>query len=299
MTPRAAASVSAVVVSYRTGPSLWTCLERLRADPAVRDVVVVDNGNDAPTVARLAAEAAAGALRLVSGHGNVGFATGCHLGVDATAGEHVLLVNPDCLVEPGSIGALRDAVLAEAAPAALWIATVRLLEPDGREQRGCRRNAGTPGQCLAEALQLHRWLPAALRPARLNLDEAPLPDRITTVPAISGAFMLMPRATWTAVGGMDRGYFLHVEDLDFCRRLADRGGRAFFVPWLSATHVKGTSAASPLFVERHKIAGFRRYFRAHAVSWPGRLAAELAWVALAAGLLLRAALSGRRRRDAG
>ncbi len=257
------------------------------ADPAVGQVVLVDNGNDAETQAELARRAAAvPTLTVLTGHGNIGFAAGCNRGARAATGRFLLLLNPDCLIEPGSLGALLAAI---GDPRSPWIATMRVLDERGAEQRGSRRNPGTPGQCLVEALRLDRLLPLT----RLNLNDAPLPPGPTVVPAISGAFMLMARATYDALGGMDEGYFLHVEDLDFCRRLADRGGVAYFVPSLRCVHVKGTSRASALAVERHKLAGFRRFFATHFPSpWIVR---ELVWLVLAAGLLARGWLSDRRR----
>lgn len=288
MSGRFTGSVGVVMVSYRTGATLWACLDRVLAEDAVGEVVLVDNGNDPATVAALAARAAASPkLRVLSGHGNVGFAAGCNRGARAVTREFLLLLNPDCRIEPGSIGALLEAV---GAPGRPWIATVRLLDESGAEQRGARRNSGTPAQCLAEALRLDRLLPARWAPARLNLDDRPVPASLAAVPAISGAFMLMARDTYQTLGGMDEGYFLHVEDLDFCLRLARRGGVAYFMPSLTATHAKGTSGASAWFVERHKARGFRRFFRTHfAASHPGWLL-ELCWLCLAGGLLLRAGL---------
>jgi GT2 family glycosyltransferase len=291
MTAPSTGAVSVVIVSYHTGATLRACLERVLAETAVGDVVVVDNGNDAATLASLRQRAAgSGKLVLLSGHGNVGFAAGCNLGARASTRPILLLLNPDCLIEPGTIGGLLAAL---GSPARPWIATVRLLDPSGAEQRGCRRNPGTPWQCLVEALRLDRLLPARWAP-RLNLSDLPAPAGPVEVPAISGAFMAMQRATFEALGGMDEGFFLHVEDLDFCLRHRRRGGVAYFVPGFVCTHVKGTSAAAAAFVERHKARGFRRYFHKHfRASYP-RMVLELVWLVLAAGLLMRGWL-----RDAG
>jgi GT2 family glycosyltransferase len=280
--------VSVVIVSYHTGAMLQACLERVLAEAAVGEVVVVDNGNDAATLAALRRRAAGSSkLAVLSGHGNVGFAAGCNLGVRATARPILLLLNPDCLIEPGGIDQLLATV---GRPAGPWIATVRLLDPSGAEQRGSRRNQGTPWQCVVEALRLDRLLPARWAP-RLNLNDQPLPAGMIEVPAISGAFMAMERATFEALGGMDEAYFLHVEDLDLCVRHRRRGGVAYFVPGLACVHVKGTSAASARFVERHKARGFRRYFHKHFAASHPRVVLELAWLVLAAGLLVRAWLS--------
>ena len=40
------------------------------------------------------------------------------------------------------------------------------------------------------------------------------------VGAVSGAAMLTPKDSFAALGGFDEKYFLHVEDVDLCRRAA-------------------------------------------------------------------------------
>jgi len=98
---------------------------------------------------------------------------------------------------------------------------------------------------------------------RLNLNETEPLTEITPVQCISGAFMLMPRAVYDRVGGMDEDYFLHVEDVDLCLRIQKSGGAILFVPDASVTHVKGTSRVFPLVVEWHKSVSVAKYFNKH------------------------------------
>ena len=278
-----AGEIAVLIVSYRTGPSLFMALDRVGAAAEVGQIILVDNGNDAETRAELGRRAAAEPrLLLISGQGNVGFARACNLAAARATSPYLLLLNPDCLIEPGALGHLLGRVRDLKPP---WIATLRLTGPDGAEQRGCRRNLATPGNCLSEALGL--WRLPGLHGWRLNLADRPLPADLAPVPALSGAFMLMPRASYEALGGLDEGYFLHVEDLDLCARLAAAGGSAWFLPQAGATHLKGTSHASPLAVERHKAAGFRRYFLAHCRAKMPRILLHSVWLVLAAGLLLK------------
>jgi N-acetylglucosaminyl-diphospho-decaprenol L-rhamnosyltransferase len=282
--------IAIIIVSYRTGPSLFQALDRIAAEEDVGEIILVDNGNDAETREELARRAAAEPrLVLISGQGNVGFARACNLGAARAEKPYLLLLNPDCLIAPGALGLLFGRVRDRPRP---WVATLRLMGPDHAEQRGCRRNLATPGNCLSEALGL--WRLPGLASWRLNRADTELPADLVPVPAISGAFMLMPRASYEALGGMDEGYFLHVEDLDFCARLAAAGGTAWFLPQARATHLKGTSAASPLAVERHKAAGFRRYFLTHFGGKKPRLLLESIWLLLAAGLLIKGALRSMR-----
>jgi GT2 family glycosyltransferase len=90
-----------------------------------------------------------------------------------------------------------------------------------------------------------------------------MPAETHAVPAISGAFMALRRADYARLGGLDEGYFLHVEDLDFCKRVHDAGGTIVCVPSVRVTHALSTSDVSSCFVERCKARGFLRYFRKH------------------------------------
>ncbi|MGE0744759.1 MAG: glycosyltransferase family 2 protein [Rhodospirillales bacterium] len=300
--PAPRGAVSAVMVSYHTGAVLAQSVAAVLAQPEVAELIVVDNGNPLDVVAwlqRLAREDSR--VTLVTGHGNVGFAAACNLAATRARGRFLLLVNPDCIVPPGALGAL----LAETARLhGPWLAGCRLVNPDGSDQRGSRRALLTPLSALSETLRLDRLFPRNPRFRRLNLHEGPTPAETTQVPAISGAFMLLPTADYLALGGMDDGYFLHVEDLDFCWRFTAAGGRIWFVPAATVTHHQGSSRAAAVGIEWHKARGFVRYFRKNfrAAQPPALLALLVVLIyvrfALKAALIaLRSLTGGGRRRQ--
>ena len=60
---------------------------------------------------------------------------------------------------------------------------------------------------------------------------------------------------------MDEGYFLHCEDLDWCKRFRLAGWRILFVPDVTISHLKGgSSRRRPVRVEWHKHRGMVRYY---------------------------------------
>lgn len=237
--------------------SLRAALDQEGADA----VVLVDNGNSVETRSAVDALAASDQrLRIIRGHGNVGFARGCNLGAKAATGSHMLLLNPDCMLRPGVVMRGLQVLADEPGAGAL---TVRIENTDGTEQRGGRRNLMTPWTCLVEQFRLDRLMPNHPHFQRLNLNETEPLTEITPVQCISGAFMLMPRAVYDRVGGMDEDYFLHVEDVDLCLRIQKSGGAILFVPDASVTHVKGTSRVFPLVVEWHKSVSVAKYFSKH------------------------------------
>lgn len=255
------AQVSAVVVSYFTGPVLARCLSSLRAEPEVAEVILVDNGNWPSAIDDAVAAAGEGApIRVISGHGNVGFAVACNLGAKAAASEYLFFLNPDAMVERGGVARL---ILDGAALARPWMIGCKLVGPDGVEQQGSRRRTLTPWRAFVEATRLYALAPRHPYFRRFNLHEEPCPKQTTPVPAISGACFFLPREDYFSIGGMDERYFLHAEDLDFCLRFGTAGGRVYFDPHVSVSHFKSSSRANAMRVEFRKTASILRYFRTH------------------------------------
>ena len=230
-------SVSALVVSYHTGDVLWRCLDTALSQ--CDEVVVVDNGNPPEATGRLRDDPR---IRYVESPGNVGFAWGNHLAAQLATGDHLLVLNPDAVLKPGCVERLR-AALAEGAT----LSGARLVDGSGRELRGSRRRELTPFNLLRG----------------INLNTRPLPEGPFEVGAVSGACLMIGRADWDRLGGFDPAYFLHVEDLDLCRRVRDTGGSVVFVPDAQVEHAGATSAAPQWVVETHKAMGFKTYLIRH------------------------------------
>ena len=245
---------SVILVSFHTGEPLFKAVDSVLRQREAVEMIVVDNGNPEGVLARLRAIALADArVKVISGHGNVGFSRGNNLGVAAAAGEQILLLNPDCALQDDTLARL---YLHAASLPHPFMLGARILNEDGTDQRGCRRELLTPATAFVEALPWARLFPRL----RLNRHEEPVPTALTPIPAISGAFMFLSRKDFDRGGGFDEGYFLHVEDLDFCFRFRQAGGEIYFAPDVVVTHIGGTSDVTSDFIERHKARSFIRYF---------------------------------------
>lgn len=282
-------ALSVVMVSYWTGPALGAAIDSVLSEPEAAQLVLVDNGNP-PAVIEDLTRRAAGEPRLavLTGHGNIGFAAGCNRGAAVACGDILLLLNPDCRLLPGTLARLLTTAARLPRP---WLIGCRIVDEAGREGRGGRRHALTPLRALVEASGLYRL---GLGRWRLNRHREPLPAGTVPMGAVSGAAMALPAADFRLLGGLDEGYFLHVEDLDFCARFAAAGGRIVYAPAVEIVHEGGTSAAPAAFVERHKARGLARYFRLHRTGPAWDLLAALV-VAAAYGRAWLAGLRALRR----
>jgi GT2 family glycosyltransferase len=255
------ADVTVIMVVYRTGPALAESVADVLKEPLVDEFIIVDNGST-PGEEKIQDEAAAAdpRVRVLRGHGNVGFARACNMGADAAHGRILIVLNPDAFLQEGCVEALVQAVDSEPSPRLIG---ARILNIDGTEQRGARRGEVTPVTTL---LSLTRLAHAArfLKRFEIHHEHDPDPGRPIAVPTISGACFAMTHADYEAMGGFDEGYFLHVEDVDLCWRMRQSGGRVLFAPSARVIHLGSTSHTSPLKVEFFKGLGLVRYFRKRA-----------------------------------
>ena len=265
-------SITALVVSYNTGPRLHECLYALKGDPEVTGIVIVDNGNPPAEQAWIDGfVAACGKASLIHDGSNPGFGAAVNKGAKIATGEAFLVCNPDCVIKRGSMAPLAEAMEGAPRPA---IVGGRIFDLHGREERGARRNTLT----VWNALGLGKW----------TLEGEPAPDGPVRVGAITGAFFLIHRADFDALGGFDEGYFLHVEDVDLCRRAIEAGGSVTYQPAAGALHYRQTSDAPGATVQRHKADSLQRYFRKFAKSPGERLAAAVLGPLIGLAVRLRA-----------
>lgn len=248
------ARISVIMVSYKTGPVLLQSILSVQDDPDIHELIIVDNGNSADDRSALyAAAAKTETVRIVQGQGNVGFSRGCNYGAALATGTYLFFLNPDALIERGAARKLVDAGAEAKTP---WLAGGLLVDVDGNEQRGSRRGALTLRSALISFTPLHRRF--GLR--SIHRENEPLPRGPVPMPTISGASVLMDRASYDVVGGFDPGYFLHIEDIAICRSVRNADGTVIFVPDARAMHYGSTSNVSFGRVEWFKLKGFLRYF---------------------------------------
>lgn len=288
--------VSAVMVSWRTGPALWEAIAAALAAPDITELVLVNNGNAPETERRLRAlDSLRGDFVLVEGQGNVGFARGCNLGVAAASGAYLLFLNPDAVVEPGAAERMAEAGARARRP---WAVGARLINPDGAEQRGGRRGALTPMSAFVGYSGLYRLQNRYPSFRNVHREAEPLPSGPALTPVVSGAALMMRADDFAELGGFDESYFLHVEDIDLCRRLDAAGGQVVFHPHARVLHYGSTSQTSLARVEWAKAKGFIRYFWKFAEGPSGKLQAILVAPLVVAAIMARALVNSARRRFA-
>ena len=226
--------LSIVTVSYNVRDYLAACLRSLaNGAPGLRtEVVVVDNASGDGSADLV--EEAFPQVRLVRNRENLGFARAVNRGLALTGGRWLLLLDPDTVVPPGALEALVRA--AERWPE-VGVAGPALSDPATGDAQASFR----PFVTWQAAFAQHTLAKPFLRGSR-GPRFAPVADRPTDVGFLIGACLLIRRDVFVQLGGLDEGYFLFCEDMDYCRRAIRAGWKLLFTGEARVLHHEGKSA---------------------------------------------------------
>lgn len=226
--------VSVVVVTHNSRADIDPCLRSLVDDGSglVDQVVVVDNASTDGTAAHVRSHWPA--VRVVETGGNLGFSRANNVGIRATDGTLILLLNPDARLRAGTLEALWQALAADPAAA---VAGPRLVDADGRAELSFGRMISPLREAWQKLLvtgHARRW-PLV----RAYVEAATTRPRRTDW--VSGACLLVYRDVALAAGLLDERFFMYTEDVDFCAAVRRLGRTVLFVPEGVVTHLRGRS----------------------------------------------------------
>ncbi len=245
---------------------------------------MVDNNSTDDTIQEAGA-CALEVLTLSNSH-NVGFASAVNQAAKVAEGDVLMILNPDAIAAAGALDKLADALRGDTVGAAGGL----LQGADGLLQKGFTvRKLPTVGSMLAEVLLVNRIWPRNpwnVRYRCLDLDY----EKPQEVEQPAGACLAVKRQAWDAINGFDEGFFpVWFEDVDFCRRLRDRGWKIVYRPDAIFSHSGGHSVSRLAFRDRQSYwyKNLVRYFVKH----HSRAQLAILRVGITAGLLFRALLS--------
>ncbi len=253
-TAKKIANTSVVMPSFQSGPILLYAIKSVLDQDSVLELILIDNGNCEYTRGKIAQIAKKDErLVIVSGQGNIGFSRACNIGARRAKGEYLLNITPDCTLPQNAINkAIREL---KKHPKA-WVAGVKLINKNGREQEGNRRNLLNFTNMISQWFSLYKYFSIPC----VELHKFPVLKEYPYVPAISGAFMLMKRSVYDEVGGMDKDFFLQTADMDFCLRIHEMGGKILFVNDVNVRYYGKSSDVSGFFLDKCKAQGLVKYF---------------------------------------
>jgi N-acetylglucosaminyl-diphospho-decaprenol L-rhamnosyltransferase len=247
-----------VIVSHGAEQLLRRCLQSLLLHPSRRrtHVTVVDSGSEDGTPDMVQSEFPE--VRLIR-RTNIGFSAANNVVLDEATAPFVLLLNPDTEVHHGTLDSSMDRMESEPS---IGMVGCRLVTESGELDHACKRSFPTPVGALAHFTGIGLTAAASNRLSQYRATDLG-EHEAGEVDAVNGAYMLVRLEALQEVGRLDEGYWLYMEDLDWCRRFWRAGWAVFYEPSGTALHVKGGSSGKRRGVKQeiafHR--GMGRFYR--------------------------------------
>lgn len=225
-----------IIVNWNSGVLLREAVASITEFGAnvVSKVIVVDNHSSDDSLSGVEANAAGlpFSLHVIRNPTNMGFGAACNQGAKQAQSEYLLFLNPDTALFADTLSKALT-YMQDPANARVGICGVQLLDEQGRISRSCARFPSAR-RFLAHALGLDRLFP------QLGHFMADWDHRQTrVVDQVIGAFFLVRRETFEALGGFDERFFVYFEEVDLSRRARDAGWRSVYLADAQAFHVGG------------------------------------------------------------
>jgi GT2 family glycosyltransferase len=252
--------LSVVIVNYRSGELLNSCLEALFRDVDLKDIeILVVNNDRAADLSSVQTLRRPGVQTIQNGE-NVGFGTAANIGFKQSKRDFLLLLNPDVMVRPGAVKLLLETM--QSRPQ-VGIALPQLRNPDDSLQYSCRRFYTWNALWMRRGPWRRRLAshPAVQRHLMQDWDHASL----TEVDWGLGAAMLVRRQAVPGAQLFDERFFLYFEDVDLCWRLHRAGWKVVYNPAAIMTHQhrRDSARAGASLAKGHHLGSLMKFLWKH------------------------------------
>jgi GT2 family glycosyltransferase len=260
--------ISMVIVTYNNRGFISECIGQIKKHlpkELVCEIIAVDNNSSDGTPSALRAIAD---VQIISNKRNIGFGAANNIGIGASRGKYILLLNPDIFVHEGAFEKLYEFMEQNDGVA---VCGPRLIYPDGTDQASANRWP----RCFATPLVQRTFLGNTAWGRRIKAKyrlEGLAKDRPSLVPWLVGAALFIRRESLKSVGGgFDERFFMYYEDIDLCRQFWQAGLCVAYVPLSAMTHFHRRESARGGFkiftnrVYRIHLLSYFKYF----IKWRG------------------------------
>lgn len=251
--------LSIIIVSWNVADLLAACLESLFTPENTSlsyEVIVVDSASTDHTVAMLRERYPQ--VTLLPQAENLGFVRCNNIGLEHAKGRYFLLLNPDTEV----IGdALPRLVAYMDQNPEVGITGPHTLNTDGSTQ-STRRHFPSIAVGFLESTWLQALAPKSLLDHYYITDQ---PDNATfPVDWVQGSALMARQEVYAQIGGLDPGYVMYSEELDWCKRAKEAGWEVHYVGHAQIIHHGGKSseqvtARRHIHFQQSKLRYFRKY----------------------------------------
>ena len=232
--------LSVIIVNYNGLKFLKNCFDSLKdkLSKIVFEIILIDNNSADESCAYIKKNYPD--VVLIASKENLGFGKGKNEAVKKARGKYLLLINNDTIVQDDLLPVLN---YLKADPS-IGVIGINMLDKN------------------------KKYLPAAGNFPNVRnmfqliklLDKGPefktgtFSREIYEVDWLGGSFLLLTKSLYEGIAGFDEDYFMYVEDVDFCKKIVDKGYKNLFLPHYSYVHFIGfTTSRKPLLIKGYEI----------------------------------------------
>ena len=231
--------LSIVILCWNDIKVIGNCLQSIYAGTHSTEfeVIVSDNGSTDGSIEFIHNEFPR--VKVIENGANLRFAKGNNVGIRASQGQYILILNPDTIIHDGTLDNMVD--YADRHPEAGAVGC-RVLNPDGSYQPCIRplhtvRSEWCAALFLGPLAHLSDWFHPGIYVNWRGETER-------TVGWLAGCFILVRAELLKRLGGFDEQFFYYYEDTDLCRRIWESGSSILYTPDFTITHLKGHSTTN-------------------------------------------------------
>ncbi len=258
--------ISIVIVNWNVKDLLDKCLASLQngtvainktdGERPVVEIIVVDSASSDDSVAMVREKYPD--VKLLAQTDNVGFTRGNNIGFAEATGRYLLLLNPDTEIIDDI---LRQLFTYMEQNAEVGIIGPHTLNTDGTHQ-STRRRFPTLTTGIFESTWFASFAPKSVETHYKMLDSDD--NAILDVDWVQGSAMLVRCDIYEQLGGLDEGYVMYSEEMDWCKRTKDAGWRVVYHGESFITHHGGGSSDQVAAFKQIQFHTSKlRYFRKH------------------------------------
>lgn len=225
--------LSIIIVNYNVTELLRNCLSSIInfVQDLPYEVIVIDNQSPDSSWKNLMIEFPK--VQFISSEVNYGFAIANNTAVKKAKGEYVLLLNPDTELEGFY---MKEIVEFADQQQDLGCLGIRMHDAAGKFLPESKRSVPDMFNSF-EKLFTNFKKKKSKSYYRNDINEF----EVAEVEVITGAFLLIKRALYLEIGGLDEKYFMYGEDIDLCFTLLRKKHKNWYYGKSSILHHKGES----------------------------------------------------------
>lgn len=261
--------LSIIIVNYNVKHFVEQCLHSVfnASKNLSIEVFVVDNNSVDGSVPFIKQKFPQ--VKLIENKTNTGFSVANNQAIKQSTGKHVLLLNPDTVVQEDTFEKVIAFMNEHPDAGGLGI---KMFDGKGKFLPESKRGLPTPAVAFYKIFGLAKLFPNSKKFGQYHLTYLDK-DKTHQIDVLSGAFMLMRKETLDKVGLLDETFFMYGEDIDLSYRITLGGYKNYYFADSSIIHYKGESTkkssvnyvivfykAMAIFAQKHFSSGNAKLF---------------------------------------